>query len=231
MVTPLYDESGLPRARSSVVMDLGRIALPNPKPKRAQRLKGKMVKTAVPAPVEFVSLTSDPSLLMPASAIDSSTPPVCTDPLIPSAPISAVTSVKEPLPAAVPMASTSSSWAKIASTAPVTPQSLKFVEPIFTTDPSVISIPTELLAIGHKKYSMCLVGQFIGNTPKVGLIHTVLNKLWGRDGEVSVSPNKDGLFLFQLPNEAAYSRALYHGPWHVEGVPLILCPWRSSVKK
>ncbi|KAJ4837688.1 hypothetical protein Tsubulata_036595 [Turnera subulata] len=41
----------------------------------------------------------------------------------------------------------------------------------------------------------------------------------------------DGLILFQFPNEATYNRALSRGPWHVGGVPLMLWPWTSSLKK
>ncbi|KAJ4841406.1 hypothetical protein Tsubulata_036146 [Turnera subulata] len=148
--------------------------------------------------------------MLQAPALDPPTSPVCLAPL---APVSAI----EPPPLVVtgpPTASTS--WAKVASVAPKTPHSLKFVQPIFVADSSIIPIPSDLLAVGHKKYSMCLVGQFIGNSPKIGSIHAVLNKLWGRHGEVSVSTYKDGLFLFQLPNDAAYSRALYRGPWHVQ---------------
>ncbi|KAJ4827299.1 hypothetical protein Tsubulata_028258 [Turnera subulata] len=53
----------------------------------------------------------------------------------------------------------------------------------------------------------------------------------GRDGAISVSHYKDGLFLFQFPNESAYSRALARGHWHVGGIPLMLWPWCSSTKK
>ncbi|KAJ4825722.1 hypothetical protein Tsubulata_001225 [Turnera subulata] len=73
------------------------------------------------------------------------------------------------------------SWAKVASRNPIKPQPLKFVEPIFTDDNSTISIPFELIAIGREKYSLCLIGQFLGSMPKMGLIHAVFNKLWGRE--------------------------------------------------
>ncbi|KAJ4823792.1 hypothetical protein Tsubulata_032018 [Turnera subulata] len=65
----------------------------------------------------------------------------------------------------------------------------------------------------------------------LGLIHATSNKLWGRDGSVLVSRYKEEQFLFQFPNDAAYSRALNRGPWHVGGVPLLFRPWSSSSNK
>ncbi|KAJ4848626.1 hypothetical protein Tsubulata_045654 [Turnera subulata] len=216
----LYDASGQVRERSSLVMDLGKIPFPKPSSLSNQRLKLKQIPTPITAPVDFAPISCAPD--SPSSQL----PAAFNNPVAVSA--SAAVSLNPDKTSTIP---STTSWAKVLSSAPKAPQTLKFVEPVFDATTHVISIPPDLLAIGRKKYSMCLVGQFIGNAPKLGFIHVVLNKLWGRDGEIVVSTYKDGLFLFQFPNDSTYSRALYRGPWHVGGIPLILWPWHSSIKK
>ncbi|KAJ4830065.1 hypothetical protein Tsubulata_009273 [Turnera subulata] len=109
-------------------------------------------------------------------------------------------------------------------------QPLDYVEPSFDSTNSVLKIPDTVLELGRKKYALCLVGQFLGNAPKFGLIHVMANKLWGKHGPVGVSPYKTDLFLFQFPNEASLSRALYSS-WHIGGTPLFLHKWDSKVQK
>ncbi|KAJ4839058.1 hypothetical protein Tsubulata_021846 [Turnera subulata] len=103
-------------------------------------------------------------------------------------------------------------WAKVVSNpSPYNPQ-LNFMQPVLSGDSNMLCIPPELLEIGRKKYSLCLIGQFMGSAPKLGFIHAISIKLWVRDGAISISHYKDGLFLFQFSNESAYSRALTRVP-------------------
>ncbi|KAJ4829745.1 hypothetical protein Tsubulata_043740 [Turnera subulata] len=126
----LYDAVGTVREKPSLVMDLGKLVLPNPNSSSFQKMKGKSV-TSVQQPITFA--------------------PTMDDSLAPQ--------------------------------------------------------------------------------PQIGFIHAIINKLWGRDGIISVSHYKDGLFLFQFPTEDAYNRAVSRGPWHVGGIPFMLWPWTSSSKK
>ncbi|KAJ4836643.1 hypothetical protein Tsubulata_036530 [Turnera subulata] len=228
----IIDATGLTRAKSSMVMDLGKINL---QPNLAIRgFTGKNVANTILAPVGFVSAQdavvapvdsfSKSELHVPSPvAASGSTAPRSTIPLQ-AGPTSTsnVTASSE----------TQASWAKVVSTGTSTfHQSLDFVEPVFAADNSTIHMPAPLLDIGRKKYSLCLVGQFMGTTPKMVMISAVLNELWGRHGYISVSAYKDGLILVQFPVESTLSRALYGGPWHVGGVPLILRPWSSSIQK
>ncbi|KAJ4846070.1 hypothetical protein Tsubulata_002593 [Turnera subulata] len=194
MESSLFDDEGRTRTKAPLVIDLGKLVLPNPKLTPGSNAK---TKAAVPvlAPVSFAPATtkSPEDHGLGASSENAS---------IPLASVSTTIA---------PAAPSGASYAKVASRAPKNPQPLKFVEPMFTDDKSTISIPPELIAIGREKYSMCLIGKFLGNAPKMGLIQAVLNKLWGRDGAVSVSSYKEGLFLIQMPNEIAFSRALYRG--------------------
>ncbi|KAJ4841586.1 hypothetical protein Tsubulata_036186 [Turnera subulata] len=209
-----FDDEGRTRTRAPLVIDLGKLVLPNPKLTPGSNAKAK---AAVPvlAPLSFAPATtkSPEDHGLGASSENASVP---------------LASVSTTI---APAAPSGASYAKVASRAPKNPQPLKFVEPMFTDDKSTISIPPELIAIGREKYSMCLIGKFLGNAPKMGLIQAVLSKLWGRDGAVSISSYEEGIFLIQLPNEIAFSRALYRGPWHVGGIPLVLWPWNSSPQK
>ncbi|KAJ4821982.1 hypothetical protein Tsubulata_007529 [Turnera subulata] len=155
----VYDAAGVARENSALVIDLGKMLLPNPNPSPSMKLKGKHVSASIPAPP------------------------------------------------------------------------LHFVERIFADDKSTLCIPPALLDIGCKKYGLCLVGQFMGTMPKMGLINAMLNKLWGRQGAISISHYKDEMLLIQFSNADALSHALLGGPWHVGGVPLVLRVWSSSLKK
>ncbi|KAJ4827011.1 hypothetical protein Tsubulata_025849 [Turnera subulata] len=230
----LYDAAGSVREKSSLVMDLGKLSLLNPNSSSALKQKGKSV-TTIQQPVSFAptadktsapqslvvvpsmvsTASSVPLALLPLSGVGAASVPEISMPIVNSAPVllnstTHGTSLDE-----------STSWSKIVSTS--TPQ-LSFVQPIFNSDCSALCILPGLLAIGRKKYQLCLIEQFVGNAPKIGLIHAILNKLWGRDGSISIFAYKDGLFLFQFPNEAAYTRALSRGPWHIKlkHVPLEL---------
>ncbi|KAJ4830619.1 hypothetical protein Tsubulata_034312 [Turnera subulata] len=107
-------------------------------------------------------------------------------------------------------------------------QPLDFIPTIIAPGSSAIKIPNDVLELGRKKYKLCLVGQFMGKAPRLGLIHAIFNKLWGREGSIITVPYKEDLFLIQFPTESSLSRALYGGPWHVGGVPLHLRLWDSK---
>ncbi|KAJ4840786.1 hypothetical protein Tsubulata_039323 [Turnera subulata] len=55
-------------------------------------------------------------------------------------------------------------------------------------------------------------------------------RLSRRADVVSVTSYKDSLFLFHFPTEASLSRALYGGPWHIGGIPLLLHQWSSTIE-
>ncbi|KAJ4828525.1 hypothetical protein Tsubulata_002854 [Turnera subulata] len=206
--SPLFSATGTVCGKSSLVMDLGKLVLPNPNSSSALKSKGKSV-ISVQQLVSFASKTDHTLVPEPPDAIPST-----------------LRSGEAPTPVE---ADGLGSMATMPVVSNSTPQ-LSFMKPVFNDDCSALCIPPELLEIGRKKYQLCLVGQFVGTAPKIGLIHAILNKLWG-DGAISVSLYKDGLFLLQLPNEATYLRALSRGPWHVGGVPLMLWPWSSSAQK
>ncbi|KAJ4843696.1 hypothetical protein Tsubulata_045944 [Turnera subulata] len=128
----------------------------------------------------------------------------------------------------VSSASAPQSWATMAKRTPLHP--LHFVHPVFNADSNVIQIPSQLLDLGRQKYSLCLIGQFMGNPPKIGLIQAMATKLWGRDGAVTAVPYKEDLYLFKFPSDSSLSRALHSGPWHIGGIPLLLRKWEVNIQ-
>ncbi|KAJ4848287.1 hypothetical protein Tsubulata_017957 [Turnera subulata] len=104
--------------------------------------------------------------------------------------------------------------------------SMPHSNPVVLPGPELVSVQSPSWASTVKA-----VGQFLGSAPKFGFIHSIANKLWGRDGSISVAAYKAGMFLFQFPTDASLSRALNGGPWHVNGIPLILRVWDSNIQK
>ncbi|KAJ4844169.1 hypothetical protein Tsubulata_026930 [Turnera subulata] len=56
------------------------------------------------------------------------------------------------------------------------------------------------------------------------------DRLWGRNGAFFVAHYKDDLYLFQFPSDSSLSRALFGGPWHIGGIPLLLRKWDADIK-
>ncbi|KAJ4824489.1 hypothetical protein Tsubulata_033140 [Turnera subulata] len=226
----VIDATGLHREKSALVMDLGGLILP--KSTLGPINKGKAIATPIRAPVSFVSVESHG-----APVVYPSGESLLTHGALPSSsgnPVEASTNIIAPTKDSTisPIPQRNVTWAKVVSPGIISaPDTLDFVEPVLAADNATLCIPPELLAIGKQKYSLCLIGQFMGNTPRMGLIHAMLNKLWGRQGVISVSDYKEGLILIQFPTDASLSRALMGGPWHVAGVPLILRPWESNLQK
>ncbi|KAJ4834813.1 hypothetical protein Tsubulata_025705, partial [Turnera subulata] len=127
-----------------------------------------------------------------------------------------------------PVVSSKSTWASKVTETKSLIQPLDFIPTIIAPGSCLINIPNDVLELGRKKYKLCLVGQLMGKAPRLGLIHAIFNKLWGREGSIITVPYKEDLFLIQFPTESSLSRALYGGPWHVGGVPLHLRLWDSK---
>ncbi|KAJ4831670.1 hypothetical protein Tsubulata_020883 [Turnera subulata] len=215
--SPLVDCNGASCARTSVVVDFSRLELMRNSGNQLQQTsKGKIVAASVLAPVNSTSelgVRVNPAGKEKASLTTS----------VPIAPIVDASSM--------PASSSSPSWVSVAQgdTKPIV-HPLQFVAPVFTGESHILTIPPTLLQIGRKKFSRCLVGQFMGNAPNIGLMNAMASKLWGKQGPVSVTHYKASLFLFQFPTEASLSRALFGGPWHIGGIPLLLRQWSSIIE-
>ncbi|KAJ4842413.1 hypothetical protein Tsubulata_039880 [Turnera subulata] len=219
--TSLVDSTGLSCSKSAMALDLSHLdSLLRSNPAQLSVSQGKNVAASVlkqvtpPTPAPVSNSTASCSNGAPSLAVG-------------GVPVS--TSVEDNI---APVATASkSTWALVVTDSTPILQSLDFVQPILVSDSSAIRIPTDVIELGRKKYSICLVGQFMGNAPRMGLIHAMFNKLWGRDENIVVVPYKSDLFLIQFSTKSSLSRALYGGPWHVGGIPLHLRLWDSKIQK
>ncbi|KAJ4844218.1 hypothetical protein Tsubulata_003089 [Turnera subulata] len=236
--SPIVDANGTARAKSSSVLDLSRLHLLQKQGKSLQLSKDKNVAASVLGPVPSDSpFVIAEKLGVRVSSIGDM--PAFTDAQCSTMPNSNSLSNEVPAVSKLAIPATSStvetpsspSWVAIVTgdTKPhVHP--LKFITPVFDTDSSALSIPSALVQLGREKFSLCLVGQFMGQAPNVGLINAMAARLWGRQGTISVIPYKAGLFLFQFPNNISLSRALFGGPWHIGGIPLLRRQWSSTIE-
>ncbi|KAJ4823183.1 hypothetical protein Tsubulata_015123 [Turnera subulata] len=215
----LLDSSGNPCERSPVVMDLDRIDhLLQASTHRQRQLKGKNVVDSVILPIQSIESNSS----IPVSTVANLGARVNIDKKINLGVPQSVA------PAALPTVSTPHTWASVAKGTSLHP--LQFITPIYAADSNVIQIPNDLLELGRKKYSRCLIGQFMGKPPKLGLIQAMAAKLWGRQGPIFAAPYKEELYLFQFPTDSSLSRALHGGPWHIGGIPLFLRKWDVNIQ-
>ncbi|KAJ4844535.1 hypothetical protein Tsubulata_027947 [Turnera subulata] len=208
----MLDSHGLVCDKSDLVLDLSSID-------RLLASNSRVIKGKSVVAVTLNSRVSDSSLPGDSVSLPGE-----------SAPLLAPSLAGLHSPAPVPNAT--SSWADMVKAGNSSSrQILDFIPSVLEAGTSVLQIPPNIVAAGRKKFSLCLVGQFLGPAPKHGFIHAIANKLWGRDGVVSVASYRDGLFLFQFPTETSLSRALSGGPWHVNGIPLILRLWDPKLQK
>ncbi|KAJ4826950.1 hypothetical protein Tsubulata_043713 [Turnera subulata] len=218
---PLVDSNGAPRVKYALTMDL--IDMLFKAGNQLQRnSKGKNLSASVLIPVisNSTSSTNDARDLgirvgkLGVHQVD----------IVSKPQLSKLNSISDP------SNSVSPSWADVAKSGiNTTVHPLQFVTPVFYKDSNAVTFPPALLEIGRKKFSLCLIGQFMGRAPKIGLISVMATKLWGKQGSILVSPYKARLFLFRFPTESSLSRALCGGPWYIGGVPLFLRQWSQNI--
>ncbi|KAJ4823292.1 hypothetical protein Tsubulata_039006 [Turnera subulata] len=180
----VMDSSGFTRERSSQVLDLSRLdALLHASSHVQKTLKGKNVSSSVIVPLSVPEISvATPDHLQ--ARVPETKPNELGVSVTKQNDLGVSTTVKTQVLSSSGTSSNASSWTNIVQNKVVQP--LEFVEPIYAGN--VIKIPSHLLDIGRKKYSLCLVGQFMGLAPKLGLIQAMAMKLWGRQGPLRRVP-------------------------------------------
>lgn len=76
-------------------------------------------------------------------------------------------------------------------------------EPTYRLDGTPrITIPSKVLRLGPENKEEYVVGQFHRcSRPPGGLIHAVLNRLWGRECRITCRKLENLSFLFHVPHE------------------------------
>ncbi|CAN1301672.1 hypothetical protein LINPERPRIM_LOCUS25065 [Linum perenne] len=76
---------------------------------------------------------------------------------------------------------------------------LRFVEKLKeSVIDGVLKLLKEVLEIGKKKLRSVVVAQFLGEVLPVRVIRSMINRLWGYEGEVVFSELSEGFFFFRV---------------------------------
>lgn len=96
-----------------------------------------------------------------------------------------------------------------------------------------VSIPSQVLSIGPDNKKEYVIGQLHRcSLSPGGLIHAVVNRLWGRSCSISCRKKTDLAYMFHIPHESTRQRVVQRGIWHVADFLLCVSPWKptSSLK-
>ncbi|CAN6841999.1 unnamed protein product [Brassica oleracea] len=89
-----------------------------------------------------------------------------------------------------------------------------------------VTIPSKVLKLGPENNEEYIIGQFHRwSSPPGGLIHAVLNRLWGRECKISCRKLGDSSFLFHIPHENTRKWVVQRGVWHIDDCLLFVAPW------
>ncbi|KAF8053614.1 hypothetical protein N665_1392s0005 [Sinapis alba] len=102
--------------------------------------------------------------------------------------------------------------------------------PTFRIDgtPEVI-IPSKVLLLGPENHDEYIIGQFHRCAlPPGGLVHAVVNKLWGRSCRIAIKKHGDSSFMFHIPHEATRKWVIERGVWHIDDCLLFVAPWSPA---
>lgn len=92
-----------------------------------------------------------------------------------------------------------------------------------------VSIPDHVLLQGLENQREYVLGQFYRcSAPPGGLIHAVVNRLWGRKGRIFTRRLSESTYLFHIPDEATRTWVLQRGLWHVDDCLLFVASWTPA---
>lgn len=109
-------------------------------------------------------------------------------------------------------------------------QSLLYYSPKILNGEPVVAPPQEAFEKGEHQWQNAVVVQVLGKAPNFSFFHHMVNKLWGRDGNVEICPVNASMFVVQLPNPLARDRVLESESWHIQNKPLLIRKWTPRIK-
>ncbi|KAF8048183.1 hypothetical protein N665_2625s0004 [Sinapis alba] len=89
-----------------------------------------------------------------------------------------------------------------------------------------VSIPSKVLKLGPENKDEYVIGKFHKcSLPPGGLIHAVVNKIWGRSCKISCKKLSDSSYMFHIPHQPTRQWIIQRGVWHVDDCLLFVLPW------
>ncbi|KAF8119105.1 hypothetical protein N665_0001s0155 [Sinapis alba] len=89
-----------------------------------------------------------------------------------------------------------------------------------------VSIPSKVLRLGPENKDEYIIGKFHKcSPPPGGLVHAVVNRIWGRSCKISCKKLGDSSFMFHIPHQPTRQWVIQRGVWHIDDCLLFVLPW------
>ncbi|KAF8100492.1 hypothetical protein N665_0223s0018 [Sinapis alba] len=89
-----------------------------------------------------------------------------------------------------------------------------------------VSIPSKVLKLGPENKDEYIIGKFHKcSLPPGGLVHAVVNRIWGRSCKISCKKIGESSFMFHIPHEPTRHWVIQRGVWHIDDCLLFVLPW------
>ena len=111
---------------------------------------------------------------------------------------------------------------------PATRNLYRAAKPTFRLDgtPEVM-IPSQVLRLGPENKKEYIIGHFHRcSLPPGGLIHVVVNRLWGRTCRIGCRKLSETSYMFHIPHDSTRQWVIQRGVWHVDDCLLFVSPWK-----
>ncbi|CAF1705964.1 BnaC03g44920D [Brassica napus] len=80
-----------------------------------------------------------------------------------------------------------------------------------------VSIPSKVLKLGPENKDEYIIGKFHKCAlPPGGLVHAVVNRIWGRSCKISCKKLGDSSFMFHIPHQPTRQWVIQRGVWHID---------------
>ncbi|KAG7603795.1 Zinc knuckle CX2CX4HX4C [Arabidopsis thaliana x Arabidopsis arenosa] len=90
----------------------------------------------------------------------------------------------------------------------------------------LVNLPSHVLLEGIENQKEFIVGQFYQCVaPSGGLVHAVMNKIWGRNCRIFSKKLSESSYLFHIPDEATRCWILQRALWHVDDCLMFVSTW------
>ncbi|KAK8673859.1 hypothetical protein V6N13_112169 [Hibiscus sabdariffa] len=83
----------------------------------------------------------------------------------------------------------------------------------------------DILADGARQWENALLGNFLGKSPPLGVFQKMVDKLWGREGSITICFLAPSVYVLNFPSQKVRDWVLVSGPWHIQQKALMLRKW------
>lgn len=78
-------------------------------------------------------------------------------------------------------------------------------------------IPSKVLKLVPENKDEYIIGKFHRcSLPPGGLVHAVVNRIWGRSYKISCKKIGESSFMFHIPHEPNLHWVIQRGVWHID---------------